>query len=70
VAARHIPQCKDMKAKPSRLVRGGGRGAHVAAPPPPPPASRTRPYKENGGAAPTYPRKGVAAPRRSRAWHP
>ena len=27
-AARHIPQCANIRAKPSRLVRGGGRGAH------------------------------------------
>ena len=30
-ATRHIPQCTNIRAKPSRLVRGGGRGAHVAA---------------------------------------
>ena len=30
-AERHIPQCTNIKAKPSRLVRGGGRGAHVTA---------------------------------------
>lgn len=32
-AERHIPQCTNIRAKPSRLVRGGGRGAHVAARP-------------------------------------
>jgi len=32
-AERHIPRCADIRAKPSRLARGGGRGAHVAATP-------------------------------------
>ena len=27
-AERHIPRCADIRAKPRRLVRGGGRGAH------------------------------------------
>lgn len=30
-AERHIPRCQDIKGKPTRLVRGGGRGAHVSA---------------------------------------
>jgi len=32
-AERHVPRCADIRAKPSRLARGGGRGAHVAATP-------------------------------------
>ena len=27
-AARHIPQCRNIQAKPTRLQKGGGRGAH------------------------------------------
>ena len=32
-AERHVPRCADVRAKPSRLARGGGRGARVAAKP-------------------------------------
>ena len=54
VLERHLPHCKNMKARPTTLKRGGGRGAHSL-----------NPRKEN--SAPAYPRKGVAAPRRGRA---
>jgi hypothetical protein len=58
-AERHIPQCKDIKAKPARLVRGGGRGAHVQTSA----SAPAQKLKEN--SAPAYPRKAVAAPRRT-----
>ena len=60
-AERHIPQCQNIKAKPARLVRGGGRGAHVHTLAPVP--VRVQPFKEN--SAPAYPRKGAAAPHRT-----
>jgi hypothetical protein len=52
---RHIPQCKNILAKPTMLKRGGGAGAHLSA------AAGGASYKAPMPKTPSSAHKSVAA---------